>query len=246
MKCVLILATILTLGVSVRADVPMSAEDLYVAGQSAYNIGDYATAIRQWQISYRISGANGLLFNIAQAQRLSGDCETAIATYRRFMTTDADPTSDQHRLADEFVRELEPTCVPTSLVVIPVQEQASRLNVAAGLADPESTGRTTRIAGLAIGGAGALSIAGGLTLGHHGQSIGFQVTSACTSGCDWSDQAGRDASGRRDVEIGYVLDGLGAAAIVGGVIAYYLGDRHDTISVSPHEGGAAVTWGRPW
>jgi hypothetical protein len=242
----LIFVTITTLGGAAHGDVPMTAEDLYAAGQSAYNSGDYATAIRQWQTSYRLSGATGLLFNIAQAQRLSGDCEAAIATYRRFMTADADPTSDQHRLADEFVRELTPTCVPTSLVVVPVQDQVRGLNVATDLTRPGSAGRSTRITGLAIGGIGALSVATGLVLGHHGQSIGSEVTTACASGCDWSDQAGRDASGRHDVQIGYVLDGLGAAAIVGGAIAYYLGDRHDMISVSPHEGGAAVTWGRAW
>lgn len=92
---------------------PKSAQDLYAEGQTAYDRADYATAIDRWQVAYQISGASALLFNVAQAMRLSGDCARAIETYHLFLVADPDTASDQHRLADEFVRELRPTCPVT-------------------------------------------------------------------------------------------------------------------------------------
>ena len=227
-----------------------SPEELYAAGQAAYDRADYATAIARWQAAYRRSGASVLLFNIAQAYRLSGDCVDAIASYQKFAATDPDPTSEQRQIAAEFVRELTPTCVARSADAPP--DRVPGLNVVGGPSRTGSgdtrAGRALKIAGLATCGAGALSIAIGLALGHHGQTIGSAVTAACAAGCDWSAQAGNDSIGRRDASIGYALDGLGAAAIVGGTIMYYLGDRRDEIVVTPRprEGGVVISWNRTW
>lgn len=231
---------------------PKSAQDLYAEGQAAYARGDYATAIDRWQISYQVSGESALLFNVAQALRLSGNCARAIETYRLFMVADPDATSDQHRLADEFVRELSPTC-PSS----PPPRQATPAPIhgkpPVAIATPPETARarTGEILDLTTAGAGTIAIVVGLTIGHHGQSIGTEITSACARGCDWTAQAPRDASGRRDVTIGYALDGVGAAAIVGAAIAYFVRIHHatrDTIVVAPNlgEGGASVSWIGSW
>jgi hypothetical protein len=113
MRSTLVLVTIAALGSSAFA-APPTAEDLFAEGQRAYDRHDYALAIERWQESYRLSKEPGLLYNVAQAYRLAGDCEHALSTYRLFVT--ADPASDQRSLADDFIAELEPKCGRPHLV----------------------------------------------------------------------------------------------------------------------------------
>ena len=229
------------------------AEGLYTEGQTAYDRADYATAIAKWQASYDVSKEAGLLFNLAQAKRLAGDCVGAIATYRRFDMADADYTSDQHKLAKDFVRELKGTCPtrpPPQIVDRPTLGNA--LNLATTLNDPKSnrpqSGRTWKIAGLVTGGVGVAVLTVGLTLGHHGTSIGDEVTAACQdpTGCDWAALKDKDAQGKREVAIGKVLDVAGVAVIAGGAIFYYLGIRQETLTVVPAPGGGVVSWSGAW
>jgi hypothetical protein len=250
-------AAVVALTTITFADPSPSAADLYAEGQAAYDRGDYATAIARWRLSYQVSGKSALLFNVAQALRLSGDCPRAIETYRLFLVADPDVTSDQHRLADEFVRELTPACppshesAPSAPVRAPVRAPApvwAAPDIVSAKIAPIDRARTGEVVGLATAGTGVIAVVAGLATGHHGQSIGDAVTAACAGGCDWTAQEARDASGRRDVAIGYALDGVGAAAIVGGAIAYLVESRHATISVAPNlsEGGATVSWIRSW
>ena len=99
----IVFAAIAALTITAAAQ-PPTAENLYDEGQAAYDKADYGTAIARWQAAYDLSNASGLLLNLAQAKRLSGDCVGAITTYKRFI--EADPTVYQKPLAEEFVREL--------------------------------------------------------------------------------------------------------------------------------------------
>jgi tetratricopeptide (TPR) repeat protein len=231
------------------------AEDLYAEGQAAYDRADYATAVAKWQASYDLSKESGLLFNLAQAKRLSGDCLGALATYRRFIAADADPASEQHKLAEDLARELEgkcpePVAPPPKIVDRPKLDDG--LNLAADRNgrkfDRTRPGRTWKIAGLATGGVGIVTIAIGLGLGHHGASIGDEVTAACQPACDWAALKDKDARGRREVTIGKALDVVGVAAIAGGAIFYYLGVRQDALAITPtpRDGGAVISWIGSW
>ena len=211
-----------------------TAENLYNEGQAAYDHADYPTAIARWQTAYQLSGESGLLFNLAQARRLSGDCAGALSTYKRFVAID--PTADQHQLALDLARELEPSCGARPVEQpLPAQVNAR-------------PGQTLRIAGLVAGGAGVVSIGVGLLLGHHAQALGAEVTTACAVSCDWTVQKSKDAAGRRDASIGYALDVVGVAAIAGGAVMYYLGDRESPVTVAPRgrEGGAVISWSGSW
>lgn len=254
---ILIVITLL-LGIHRVANADPTAEDLYAEGQAAYDRDDYATAIARWQASYQLSGESGLLFNLAQAHRRAGDCRAALATYRRFVA--ADPSADQHALAIDFIRELDSQCGPKPRVQASVPQVRSseepslepKLNLAVGLNEPKDVdvhpGRGLRVAGLAIGGGSLALIATGLYLGHHGQAIGDELTSACRSGCSWATWKTRDADGRRDVTIGHVLDTFGALGLVTGAVAYYLGVRDGALAITPRaqEDGAVVTWSGSW
>ena len=235
-----------------------SAEDLYAEGQAAYDRADYKEAVAKWQASYDLSKETGLLFNLAQAKRLSDDCAGAIVTYRRFVADDPDPTSEQHKLAQDLALELEGKCPAQKTAVSPPPKVVddpklgNKLNLDIHLNDRESdrmrSGRTWKIAGLVTGGIGVVTIAVGLGLGHHGASVGDEVTAACAPSCDWTELKDKDARGRRAVALGKALDVVGVAAIAGGAIFYYLGARQEQIAVTPAPGGGGgvVSWSGSW
>lgn len=257
MKILVTLVLIALIAVETSAVAQPSAEDLYAEGQTAYDRGDYKVAVTKWQTSYDLSKESGLLFNLAQARRQSGDCPGSLSTYRQFVAADTEPTSEQHQLAEDFVRELEGTCpakaalvAPSKIVAPPNLDQ--KLNSVAGLndrkSDPSRSGRAWKIAGLVTGGVGIVTIGLGLGLGHHGATIGDEVTAACRTSCDWAALKDKDARGARDVAIGKALDVIGVAAVAGGAVFYYLGVRRDseTLTVAPSGGGAVVSWSGSW
>lgn len=230
-----------------------SAEDLFDQGQTSFVQGDYATAVAKWNESYRLSKAPELLFNIAQALENEGRCAEALAAYRRFIAIA--PGSAQRHLADKFVLELQPKC--------DVAKAASRENQSSIKNLVEHTRSDhdliehhnqrhpagLKIAGLAVIGAGAVSVATGLYFGHHASTLGEEVSSACRSGCDWAVYGSKDAEGRRAETKQYVFAGMGLAAIVGGGVTFWLASRQQrpmSIAIAPGRDGAAVIWGGAW
>ena len=246
MKIALLIVAIVTLETAAHAQ--PGAEILYTEGQAAYDRADYAAAVTKWQAAYDLSKERDLLFNLAQAKRLSGDCTGAIATYRRFVADDPDPASEQHKLAGDLVRELEGKCPAQKFAVdLPTlndHPNPDRPNPASGRA---RSGRTWKIAGLVTGGVGIAAIATGLGLGHYGASVGDEITAACATSCAWAALKDKDARGRRAVAIGKTLDVVGVAAIAGGAIFYYLGARQETLTVAHAPGGGGViSWSGSW
>ena len=241
MPIIFAIATIKTSALAAPTADAGTPEQLYAEGQAAYDRADYPTAIAKWQASYDLSNASGLLFNLAQAYRLSGDCRDALLSYEHFIALD--PTSDQRSLAEDFARELEAQCGATT-------QQPQLPTVVEAQPQPHS-GRELKLAGLVTGGSGIVLIATGIGLGRHAQTIASEVTSACAASCDWSAEETRDASGRRYAAIGQALDAIGATAIVGGAILYYFGDREgrdDGIRVAPMDRsrGAILSWSGSW
>ena len=243
-----IIALIIALIVALEATAfaQSSAEDLYTQGQAAYDRADFTTAVAKWQAAYDLSKESGLLFNLAQAKRLSDDCIGAIATYRRFVALDVDKTSEQHKLASDLTRELEGTCPKPKAVAIQLPEVISRTRNDR-VPDEAESGRSWKIAGLVTSGVGVVTIAVGLGLGRHGASIGEEITAACATSCDWDAQKAKDARGRREVTIGKVLDVAGLAAVTSGAVLYYLGVRQETLTIrlAPGSGGV-LSWSGSW
>jgi hypothetical protein len=250
---IVIVAIVAIVGLEVVACADgQTAETLYADGQTAYDRADYAAAIAKWQESYQLSGESGLLFNLAQARRLAGNCAEALATYRRFLA--ADPAADQqHDLARELTRELEAQCGEHG------EKHAERVDrpkidqkpASADLHDHgahgDSPGRTTRIAGLVTGGVGLATIATGLYFGHRAQTLAGEVTAACRAECNWATWRDKDTAGRRDATIGHVLDVAGAVGVVGGGIMYYLGVSSPvTVVPTSREGGVGIAWSGSW
>lgn len=75
------------------------AKKLYLEGKAHYDVAEYADAIAKWKQAYVVSKAPMLLFNIAQAYRLSGDCAQALRSYATYEREAAKPIANAEELA---------------------------------------------------------------------------------------------------------------------------------------------------
>lgn len=89
------------------------ARKLFEQGQVHYSLGEYDHAIAFFREAYEISSAPALLFNLAQANRLKGECRRAVELYRHFLRLA--PESAQAGKAAEESQSLETRCpAPTA------------------------------------------------------------------------------------------------------------------------------------
>lgn len=66
------------------------ARRLYAEARARFDAREYDTAIAGFRRAYELVPANRLLYNIAQALRLSGHCAEAVRTYREFIAAEPD------------------------------------------------------------------------------------------------------------------------------------------------------------
>lgn len=89
-------------------DLTPTARELSDRGLRQYQAGELDAAIESFMGAFALSDNTGLLFNVAQAYRLKGDCALAKEYYRRFM--DAAPSSNLKPTVERRVAEME-SCI---------------------------------------------------------------------------------------------------------------------------------------
>ena len=230
------------------------AERLYNQGQTAYEALRYDDALTAWEKSYALSKLPGLLFNIAQAQRLrgrAGDCTKATANYRKFIALM--PKSTERPTAEGFIAELSP-CVDAEArpqPVVPTPEAVTPPPTTAPMtqpAQPKEGGKGKRFAGYAVGGAGVALVLTGVYFGAKARRLGDEVSDECRDGCDWNLVKDKDAEGKSAETTQYVLYGVGLGAIAVGGVLWWLGnsERRSSVAITPTQGGAAFSWSGAW
>jgi len=80
------------------------AREHYRKGTAAYNLGHYAEAAREYEATYELTLDPAALFNTAQAYRLSGETQKAIAAYKGYLR--AAPQGSQREVAQQKLDEL--------------------------------------------------------------------------------------------------------------------------------------------
>lgn len=236
---------VLALAAPVRADdlgVPEKARLLAERGRELHDAGDYAGAIAAYKEAYVLAPRPGLLFNLAQAYRLSGDCDDAAFMYRRFL--DSNPVADRRAIAEANLATVSkcglaiaPTPPPPTLAITTPAPVLTR---------PPKPSTTTREVGtyLAVGGAAALIVAGAFAYEAHQASD--EVTQAYNNGMTVSNLAQQDSAGRRDATIAETVGAIGGAAAITGAILIAVGlrdeARHVAVSPSLHGGEVHVSW----
>ena len=245
-----LVAVVMIIALEGAAFASPSAEELYEQGETSFNKGEFATAAAKWKESYRLSKEPLLLFNIAQALRRDARCAEALATYRKFVAVV--PQSDERPLADEAIRELAPKCDvvdPREKKAASREDRPERSDDNLGEVDSETRPARLKIAGVALAGAGVVSVVTGLYFGHRASSLGEEVTNECRTGCDWAVYGPKDREGRSAETKQNVFAGIGLAAIIGGGVLFWLGSREQgpaPIAFTPAHDGAAVSWTGKW
>jgi tetratricopeptide (TPR) repeat protein len=67
--------------------VPVPAQDLYELGMVHFRTRSFAEAAKAFEAAYALDPRREVLFALAQATRLSGDCPAAVPLYQRFLAT---------------------------------------------------------------------------------------------------------------------------------------------------------------
>jgi tetratricopeptide (TPR) repeat protein len=230
MRCPLVLLVLVLATRFAAAD--GDAERLYKDGQAAYDAKRYADAIVAWDKAYALSKLPALVFNLAQAHRLAGNCRPAYDAYKNFVTLD--PAAEDRPAAEQFIRELE-SCALAKPKPVP--------KPVTGKPRYEDHGRGLRLGGLAIGGGGLVLLATGVYFGNQASSIASEIKKACESSCEWAVLESRDAEGKRAETLQYVFLSMSAATIATGAWLYVRGTRKREVLVEPKAGGAIVKVG---
>ena len=243
------IAPALLLCARIAGAAPSEAERLYKEGQTAYDDKRFDDAITAWSKAYELSHLPGLVFNLAQAYRLHGDCDKAVETYQKFI--DLDPKSKQRTAAEGFLHELQPCHVepPPPEPPPPTPPPPPHVDNVVVVAPPPVVdhGHTKRLAGMIALGAGVVALAGGAYFGNQASSLADEVKATCANGCDFSAIKQKDADGRSAAQTQWILYGVGAVGVAAGVTLYLLGKEHaPAVGVAPVRGGAALSWTGHW
>src|SRR5690606_28579845 len=89
--------------------------------------GDYARAIAAFKEAYVLAPSPGLLFNLAQAYRLRGNCDDAALMYRRYIAA-APRSADERALAEAHLATVV-RCVQKRNLNLPPDEAMARIPV---------------------------------------------------------------------------------------------------------------------
>jgi hypothetical protein len=207
-----------------------SAADRHLrAGLAAYQEARYDRAIRAFLAGYAVEPRREFLFALAQAERLSGDCASAVVYYRRFLSRN--PPDRQARAATEQLEKCRRALSSGPAASRGDQEKREVRPVPSTARSrsrrPAAPDRGKRWYRDAIGntllGAGA-----GLWVAAGAFYLSADAASSAARGAgsypEFDRQADRAAS-RQRMAIGLTIAG---AALVGGAVYRYLGVTRET------------------
>ena len=236
-------------------EVPAKARMLAERGRAYHDAGNYASAITAFTRAYVIAPSPALLFNLAQAYRLQGDCEDAALMYRRYLATN--PSSQGQALAETHLASVE-RCVHMISLHIPVEAASSRAvtpvpslrreKLAATRTQPAPS-RAAQIekdvgVGLVLGGTAALAAATYYTVVAHDASN--DVAAAYAMGAKWRDVAPIDERGKTAATRAKILGAGGVLGVAGGIVTYLIGRHTEQLPVTVAPTRHGVELGMSW
>lgn len=230
------------------------AAALYDEGKRHFDIGEYAQAIASWKQSYLRSSAPLLLFNIAQAYRLSGNCAQANRFYLNYRRAEKHPKNQaeldkamarcagvQPATGDAASEPPASSTAGTASEPLPAPSQPGATSASSSSASasqpvaapPASPGRTVaqtssgrgwRVTGIVTGAVGVAVLAAGGLYALSAKQDSDTVSGSRT-GTPYTDVVSTDSNGRTAASRARVLAGVGAALAVAGGAMWYIGHR---------------------
>lgn len=231
--------------------VPARARTLADRGRKLHDAGDYRSAIAAFTQAYAMAPSPALLFNLAQAYRLGGNCDDAAVLYRRYLASN--PPAEGRALAEGHLATVE-RCMHKLALHIPVETPSGALVVppppavvASDVAPPAShTAQIEKDVGIGLFTGGSIALAAAVYYAFQAHNASNDVAAAYAMGAKWKevapiDQRGKDASTRAQIS-----GGAAALGIAGGVAMYLLG-RHTeqtpvTVAATGHGVQVSMLW----
>lgn len=205
------------------------ARALFDAGQIAYTDGRYEAALQDFVQAHDLSGRPELLYNIAlAAERLRHDQE-ALDAYEQFLA--ARPDTSMHAAIESRIQILRTAIAEHSTPPPPaeVSEEPESQSPPPAPEPPPSSGPDVGALTLTIGG-GVVTVAGVVLLALSG------VAAAHVSGASypaaWSDYHADYDNAQTFSIAGGVLAGVGAAALVAGIVWLAVGSGSHSADVA--------------
>jgi tetratricopeptide (TPR) repeat protein len=226
--------------------IPQKARELADAGRAYHDAGEYMKAVAAFKEAYVLAPSPGLLFNIAQAYRLAGDCDDAAWMYRRYL--DTGPSDQARALAEQHLSSVE-KCGHGGLLIAPVQtvavatKAAAEQQPASPVDEPSQPNRMKRTA-LWVGVGGGVVLAGAAFFAIDSMNASDKVSELYKHGGKGADVAAEDARGQRSATLATVLGIGGGLALASAGVLYAVGHHHESlqhVAVTPHAHGAQVS-----
>jgi len=204
------------------------AAELYSQGKRQYDLAEYRGAIDSWREAYRIAGEPLLLFNIAQAYRLAGNCAQANRFYVTYKQIVAKP-SNQLELAAAMQKcagVAAATGDSTSGSEVPVQSPQPQTD---SVSPVDSAPRNTlTIAGAVAVGVGVLSGLGAIGFAISASEQG-RALSQLPNGTEWTPElAQREQAGNTANTLAWSLAGVSAATVITGGALWWFSREHSS------------------
>lgn len=225
--------------------IPQRARELADKGRAYHDAGEYMKAVAAFKEAYVLAPSPGLLFNIAQAYRLAGDCDDAAWMYRRYL--DTNPSEQARVLAEQHLSSVEKCghggLVLTTIKPVVVAEKPAEPPPVTPVDEPSQPNRMKRTA-IWVGVGGGVALAGAAYFALDSMNASDKVSELYKKGAKGSDVAAEDARGQRSATLATVLGIGGGLALVSGGILYAVGHHHESlqhVAVMPHAHGAQVS-----
>ncbi len=102
----LLMLGVLLAGVDARAEsAEAQAKRIAMEGKKAFDTGDFMTAISRYEAAYKLKAAPGLLFNLGQCHRKTGNLEASLSYFKRYLETN--PPTAQATATEQVVTEVK-------------------------------------------------------------------------------------------------------------------------------------------
>ena len=216
------------------------ARILYEIGDRHFNLAEYDQAISAFGKAYELSPRPALLFNIAQAYRLRGDCARALQLYHNYLRLE--PQAAPRAKVEGYIADLE-KCVAPKPVLPPIAASGKTTpepKLAPPLAPkppPSRSALAKRRAGVGLMIVGLALAAPAIYCSVETRRSSDEVTRLFASGGSWDSSAQNlERNGRNALIAQSLLWSLSAVAALSGSLLYSLGwhrDRRLQISLGP-------------
>ena len=240
-----------------QSDVQKAAT-LYDKGKRHFDIAEYGAAIAAWKEAYLLSSEPLLLFNIAQAHRLAGDCAQANRFYLNYKRVQPKPPNQAELdsamskctgiapATGDTTPEVSPTPIPTPTPP-PVEPPPPAPMPTPAQPDTVDTdqGRTWRLSGIAIASAGGVAGAIGIVYALRASDRADQISSKPV-GTTWTKELEQiQSEGKTAQTRSRIFGVVGVLGLASGAALWWYGHTKSSVKVdlaiAPHQTEVSLT-----